>query len=267
MDGAERTGYGWGGKMSGVGTWAWAEATHGQMRRRDRAELLRQGILARISRMPSQWRSGLLGERASLTLPDPPDSKLAREAEEVVCELSSPALHGHCLRTWAFAELFAQRDRTDHDAELLYLACLLHDLGLTHEHDGRDLTAACFAVEGARAAQAFLRSHGVPDERARTVAEAISLHLNVTVPARLGIEAHLLSKGVSLDVVGRRMHQISPAVTTIVEERWPREGFAAELTTLTTRQAKIRPQSRSALLHRLGFVGLINGNPLDRQGA
>jgi hypothetical protein len=237
------------------------------MGRRDRIELLRQGIFARLSRMPSQWRSRMLGERVSLVLPAPPDSSLAREAQDIVRELSSPALYGHCLRTWAFAELFAQRDRTTHDAELLYLACLLHDLGLTHEHDGSDPTAACFAVEGARVAQAFLRSQEVPDERARTVAEAISLHLNVTVPARLGIEAHLLSKGVSLDVVGRRLHQISPAVATSVNERWPREGFAAELTTLTTRQAKIRPRSRSALLHRLGFVGLINANPLDRQGA
>jgi hypothetical protein len=250
--------------MSAVGTWAWAQATGGRLGRRDRIQLLRQGVFARLSRMPSQWRSKVLGERVSLTLPNPPDSGLAREAEELVSAVSSPALYGHCQRTWAFAALFAQRDRVAYDQELLYLACLMHDLGLTRKYDGRDPTAGCFAVEGARAAQAMLCGHGEPDDRARRVAEAISLHLNITVPARLGVEAHLLSKGVSLDAAGRRMHQIVPAMTETVLARWPRDGFAAELSASTTRQAKIRPSSRSALLHRLGFVGLIDGNPLDR---
>jgi hypothetical protein len=43
-----------------------------------------------------------------------------------------------------------------HDPELLYLACVLHDLGLTSAHDGHDAKAACFAVEGARAAHRLL---------------------------------------------------------------------------------------------------------------
>src|SRR5579859_3542935 len=59
-------------------------------------------------------------------------------------------------------------------------------------------------------AHAFVHGAGAM-ARARTVAEAISLHLNIAVPARLGAEAHLLSKGVSLDVVGRRLHEIDNA--------------------------------------------------------
>jgi HD domain len=249
--------------MSYVGTWDWAQETHGCLRRGDRLRLLRQGVAARLARIPSEWRSRILGEHVSLTLPDPPDGALAREADERVRELSSPALYGHCARTWAFAALFAQRDRVKHDAELLYLACMLHDLGLTETHWGRDPQAKCFAVEGARAAHAILHGHGASEERARKVAEAISLHLNVTVPPRLGAEAHLLSKGVSLDVVGRRVHQIPPPAAAKVSRRWPRAGFAAELAASTTKQAQLRPQSRSALLHKLGFVKLIQGNPLE----
>jgi hypothetical protein len=33
----------------------------------------------------------------------------------------------------------------------------------------------------------------------------------------------------------------------------------------TTEQAQIRPHSRAALLHRLGFAKLIEGNPLERR--
>lgn len=252
--------------MTYVGSWEWAEKTNGRLTRRDRAHLIGQGVAARLGRLPSRWRSRILGERTSLQVPDPPDSTLARGAEERVRELSSPGLHAHCLRTWAFATMFAQRDRVNHDAELLYVACLLHDLGLTPTHIGRDPHAECFAVEGARAAHALVRGHGAGDAQARAVAEAITLHLNINVPARLGAEAHLLSKGVSLDAVGRRLHQLPSAATSAVIARWPRKGFGDELATATARQAEMRPQSRSALLHQLGFVKLIDRNPLEGAG-
>ncbi len=250
--------------MSQVGSWEWARRTGGRLGRADRAELLRQGVLAQLSRLPAAVRRRLVRDTGSVSLPDPPDTALAREAEERVRELSKPQLYGHCLRTWAFAALFARRDRVDHDEELLYLACVLHDIGLTGAHDGRDPTAACFAVEGARAAQALLCEHQAPADRARSVAEAISLHLNVNVPDRYGPEAVLLSKGVTLDVVGRRMERLPRSALLAVAERWPRDGSAALLLADTKRQAEVRPHSRAALLHQLGFARLISANPLDR---
>jgi HD domain len=250
--------------MSKVGTWAWAEQTNGRLRRRDRAQLLRQAVAARLSMLPLRLLESLGVQSGPLELPAAPDSALARGAEERVRELSAPALHAHCLRTWAFASLFARRDRVAHDAELLYLACVLHDLGLTEAHDQLDPTAVCFAVEGARAGHELLCRHGAGEQAARTVGEAISLHLNVNVPTSLGAEAALLSKGVSLDTVGRRLARIPPASIGEVERRWPREGFTELLVSATSRQAKLRPESRSAFLHRLGFNALLRANPLDR---
>lgn len=250
--------------MSRVGSWEWAQRTDGRLGRTDRAELLRQGVLAQLSRLPAAMRRRLIRDTSSVSLPDPPDTALAKEAEERVRELSKPPLYGHCLRTWAFAAMFAQRDRVGHDEELLYLACVLHDLGLTGAHDGRDPSAACFAVEGARAAHALLCEHQAPEQRARSVAEAISLHLNVDVPDRYGPEAVLLSKGVTLDVVGRRMERFPQAALLEVARKWPREGSGALLLEDTKRQAERRPRSRAALLHRLGFGKLVAANPLDR---
>jgi hypothetical protein len=80
----------------------------------------------------------------------------------------------------------------------------------------------------------------------------------------VGPEAHLLSKGVSLDVVGRRLHQISLPTVQSIDARWPRDEFAGELARATTTQAELRPGSRSGLLHKLGFVKLIEHNPLAR---
>jgi hypothetical protein len=250
--------------MSQVGSWEWAQRSGGRLGRGDRAELLRQGVLAQLSRLPEAVRRRVIRDASPLDLPKPPDTALARTAEERVRELSQPPLYGHCLRTWAFAALFAERDRVDHDEELLYLACVLHDLGLTEAHDRRDPSAACFAVEGARAAHALLCEHSEPEDRARTVAEAISLHLNIKVPRRYGPEATLLSKGVMLDVVGRRRELMPKAALSAVVAKWPRDGSSELLLADTRHQAEVRPQSRAALLHRLGFTGLVSANPLDR---
>jgi hypothetical protein len=250
--------------MSQIGSWEWAQRTGGRLGRADRAELLRQGVLAQLSRLPEAMRRRVIGDASPLDLPKPPDTELARVAEERVRELSKPALYGHCLRTWAFAALFAQRDRVDHDDELLYLACVLHDLGLTEAHDRRDPSAACFAVEGARAAHGLVCEHGEPEDRARTVAEAISLHLNIKVPERYGPEAVLLSKGVMLDVVGRRRELMPKAAVSEVVAKWPREGSSELLLADTKIQAEVRPQARAAMLHRLGFTKLVSANPLDR---
>jgi hypothetical protein len=67
-----------------------------------------------------------------------------------------------------------------------------------------------------------------------------------------------------LDVVGRRMERFPEAALLEVAEKWPREGSGALLLADTARQAKARPQSRAALLHRLGFTKLVAANPLDR---
>jgi hypothetical protein len=241
-----------------VGTWAWAEQTSGRLRRRDRVGLIRQGVLARLEGL----RTAVPVQGLELDFPAPPDSSLARAAEERVREVSVPTLYAHCLRTWAFSAMFGAAERLKHDPELLYLACLLHDLGLTDAHDRRDPAAACFAVEGARAAHSLVCQHGASEDVARTVAEAISLHLNINVPIERGPEAYLLSRGVSLDTVGRRLHQIPAASISAVDEHWGRDGFAEYLVGVTMRQAQLRPESRSALLARLGFAALLRQNPL-----
>jgi HD domain len=254
--------------MSSLGTWAWAQRTNGRLRRRDRAELVRQAALAQLSQLPGPWRRAVLGSGTSLVLPKPPDSALARVAQERAQELSTPGLYAHCERTWLFATLFAQRDRVAHDQELLYLTCILHDIGLTDPHNHTEAAAQCFAVEGARAAYRLLRGHGEQEQRALTVAEAITMHLNITVPHSAGGEAHLVNKGAMLDVIGRYANELTPASMREVLERWPREGLAEGLLGPSVAQAQTRPQSRVAFMQSLPKAAeRVAANPLDRLSA
>jgi hypothetical protein len=226
-------------------------------------ELTRQVILARLSQLPGPWRQAMFGERFALSLPRAPDSAIARLADERARELSTPGLYAHCVRTWLFASLFAQQGRVEYDEELLYLACILHDLGLTERHTEKEPAAQCFAVEGARAATQLLQRNGVPDERARLVAEAISLHLNITVPRRLGVEAQLLNKGAMLETIGRRCKTLPPVKLEEVVRLWPRSEIA-DLFIASAAQTATRPEARAAFMQNLPNVtDLVSRNPLD----
>ena len=60
-----------------------------------------------------------------------PDSKIAKEATELLLEVSPAFLANHCLRTFIFGDLLGQAANLNYDLEILYLGSLLHDLGLT----------------------------------------------------------------------------------------------------------------------------------------
>jgi hypothetical protein len=69
-----------------------------------------------------------------------PDSPAARAALQVATEYLSEALINHSIRSWYWAVGFAAfEERSGFDAELLYTAALLHDIGLAEEFDNHTL--------------------------------------------------------------------------------------------------------------------------------
>ncbi len=125
-----------------------------------------------------------------------PDSQLARRAETLVGEVAPPFLANHSYRSHFFAVALAERDRVGFDAELLYVAALLHDIGLVARFD----TGRCFEEDGADVAAALAAEEGWPPERCEAVAEAIRLHVAVDVELGDGPEAYLLWHSTGLDV-------------------------------------------------------------------
>src|SRR5262245_6220769 len=79
-----------------------------------------------------------------------PDTPLVARAIELARKHSEPYLFNHAMRSWLFAVAIALLRGTAHDPEVLAVATLLHDLGLTKAFDG----PLRFEVEGANAARA-----------------------------------------------------------------------------------------------------------------
>src|SRR5262249_36290692 len=71
-------------------------------------------------------------QTASVPFPARPTSALALQAEEAAVEQSA-ALVAHGYRTWLLGAAFADHDRVSVDAELLFVASLLHDSGMMRE--------------------------------------------------------------------------------------------------------------------------------------
>jgi len=252
--------------MEAVGSLAWSLRTGGRLGRRDKLRLTAQAMLVRIGALPSKLRDRLGIGAKSVARVDMdririPDTRAASEALDLCSAVSSPALRNHCLRTYLWGCLLSSARSMSFDEELFYIASILHDLGLTERHNGKERRAHCFAVEGAYAARAFATARGWSEARSDTLFEAISLHLNVRVDLSSGLEAHLLHQGAALDVIGARLEEIAPADSQAVLVRHPRLGFKRELHEAIKLQCHARPQSRVNFLYGLGFGGLIKRAP------
>src|SRR5216684_7788529 len=90
-----------------------------------------------------------------------PDTKLAREITELVRDTESPLLFHHSSRVYYFGALAGKHRDLSFDPELLYAGAMFHDMGLTHRHSS---AAERFEVDGANAARAFLRDHGISQQ-------------------------------------------------------------------------------------------------------
>jgi HD superfamily phosphodiesterase len=112
-----------------------------------------------------------------------PDSLLAKEATDILREYSTDLLFDHSMRVYLFAAEQGREQKLRFEPELLYVAAIFHDLGLTKEFSSR---TGRFEVDSANAARQFLTAHSVSEEQVQTVWEAIALH---TTPRRYTVHA------------------------------------------------------------------------------
>jgi hypothetical protein len=91
--------------------------------------------------------------------------------------LSEPYLFKHAVRSWLFAVQLAELQGVSYDEEVVAVASLLHDLGLTREYQGKRR----FEVEGADAARALAKAGGVDDRRAQLIWYRVVLNATLSI--------------------------------------------------------------------------------------
>ncbi|MFC7673638.1 HD domain-containing protein [Mycolicibacterium sp. GCM10028919] len=175
--------------------------------------------------MTNQTRDPVAADAAAWNLPD---ADICSAAMALVHDVSPAFLTNHCIRSYLFGRELAAADGlrggADYDDEALFLACLLHDLGITEYADGDQR----FEVEGADAAARFLRERGMPEDRVLPVWQAIALHTSLGLAQRFGTVQELAFRGISLDVDGVEKSSLPAGFADRVHASWPRHdlGFA-----------------------------------------
>src|ERR687884_1769032 len=239
-----------------LGSIGWTERTGGVLTARECVTLARPllrgelGILAGLLALALRVHSG---RRASIEPARlaPPDSSLARDAQEAAEDLLTPVLRNHSHRAYAWAAAIAARRGISFDRELLYLAAMFHDTGIPSPVPHVD-----FTVRSAAVAREFTDSHGVPADGRELVANAIAMHCTPGVGLESGSEAYLLSAGAAVDVFGLRSNEIPDAVRRSVVREYPRLGFKREFAGLLRAEAKQVPRGRAWYLHRFAMSDL-----------
>jgi hypothetical protein len=166
-----------------------------------------------------------------------PDSELARKATSLVERVHTSALLNHVHRTWWFAEFLGQQRGLKYDREAVYLAALLHDLGLTNEFAAEQR----FEVDGADAASRFLVANGYSQAKAELVWDAIALHSSAGIADRKQPEIALIYLGAHVDVMGLNLEQIPTALIDDTLALYPRIGMKAAFTQAVAEVARKKP--------------------------
>jgi hypothetical protein len=166
-----------------------------------------------------------------------PDSALARNAVSLVERVHTKSILNHVNRTWWFAEFLGRKREWKYDRELVYLASILHDLGLTEEFSADKR----FEVDGADAATRLLRQQGYPETKAQLVWDAIALHAMADIADRRQPEVALVHMGAHVDVMGLWIDEIKPGTIDATLALYPRLGFKAAFTEALAQSAKKKP--------------------------
>lgn len=151
-----------------------------------------------------------------------PDSKIATQATELLLEHGTEFIYNHSLRVFLFSALNGNRRQLKYDSELLYVASVFHDLGLTSHYSSPDLR---FEVDGANAARDFLKSHGLPKDQLQLVWDTIALHTTIGIAEHKEPEVALMYSGVGLDVMGEGYEHLTEANREEIIKAFPRNDF------------------------------------------
>lgn len=169
-----------------------------------------------------------------------PDSKMARDATELLRDVATELVFDHSRRVFLFGSLRGQEHGLNYDPELLYIGAMFHDLGLTEKYRRTDQR---FEIDAADVARSFLSGFGIDGEAGDKVWNAIALHTTPEIPLHMDPVVALVTRGVELDVLGIGYNAITDEQRQAVVQAHPRPDFKNQVLASFTDGLKDRPDT------------------------
>ena len=168
-----------------------------------------------------------------------PDTPLVARAMEQARAVSEPYLFNHAVRSWLFAVQLANQQSAPYDEEVVAVSSLLHDLGLTKAYAG----TRRFEVEGADAARALARDHGVGDRRGQLIWYCVALNATLSVSPYAEREVGICTVGAGVDYAGFLAERIPKGTMAAILAAFPRLQMKQQLKDCLCGIARARPQT------------------------
>ncbi len=198
--------------------------------------LLAQPSLSRLARAAQ-----LPTEVAGVRLPRTPLALAATEFARTSCP---DYLFNHSMRTFLFGALRLRREERHYRSEDAFIAAALHDLGLLPAFES---VRGSFEVDGADAAELWVRRHRGRAEQADRIWHAVELHDGAFAAiSRQGAEAMLVALGAGTDVYGPAAGELDSRELAEVVAAFPRLAFKQRFTALLVAHCERKPDSQRA---------------------
>ena len=182
-----------------------------------------------------------------------PDSEIALAAAAVARADVPGFVWRHSARVFVFAALMGAHRSVAFDGEMLYVAAMFHDVGLTGAYRQ---SALRFELDSANAARAFLAGYGVAANSAAEVWSAIALQTSFGIDEPVSSLTGLMSAGLETDLFGMHFDEIGRAERDEVLRAFPRdEGFKRQIIDAFAQGLMGRPATT---------FGTVNADVLER---
>ena len=168
-----------------------------------------------------------------------PESALVDRAVQYARQKCEPYLFNHVMRSWLFAVRFGERRGIAHDAEVVAVGALLHDITLNESFAG----PRRFEVEAADQVMSFVTEAGVDERRARLIWDCVALNSTPSIAFYKRPEVALCTAGIALDAVGAQYDELPANEIEAILAEFPRLGLKDGFVRCFTHIAKSCPET------------------------
>src|SRR4051812_14626897 len=168
-----------------------------------------------------------------------PDTPLVERSIEYARQNCEPYLFNHVVRSWLFAVRIGQLQTTHHDAEVVAVGTLLHDVTLNENFAG----PRRFEVEGADLARKFAKECGFDERRAQLIWDSVALNSTPSIGLYKEAEVSLCTAGIGLDVIGWQYGLIPSDEMRKILDEFPRLGMKRRMTRCFCQIATTKPET------------------------
>lgn len=154
-----------------------------------------------------------------------PDTDVARAVTDVARRYLSSARYAHSARVYLWGAARARHTRLTIDAELLYVAAMLHDLPLAQPVEPHRRSSE---LDGGELAWVFGAGAGWSAVRRNSLARVVSAPGSPTHAADDAPEAQVLIEATIVDLLGTGLDRFPLDFRDDVAASWPRLGLDAQ---------------------------------------